>query len=98
MLKKSDFAIKSVCQRCMTETRVSLDHRSVARVSWDYGVLETRDPVPWNKHDEAYWDDGVVICPNAGSARTPDRKQCLRQKEIESIHSGCVSVWDNIRL
>ena len=88
MLKRPDFAIKSVCQRCMAETHVL----------WGHGVMDTREPVPWNESDESYWDDGVVICPNAGVARTPDRKQCLRQNEIESIHSGCVSVWDHIRM
>jgi hypothetical protein len=88
LLKRPDFAIKSVCKRCMAETRVPLDHR----------MNVTREPVPWNESDESYWDDGVVICPNASRAMTPDGKQCLRQNEIEAIHSGCVSVWDHIRV
>ena len=82
-------ALKSVCKRCMAETRVPLSHN---------GGPETRDPVEWHEADEERWSRGKVQCPQAGGEAKPMRQFCLKYKEVDAMNDGRIFVWQETEI
>lgn len=79
-------AVKSVCQRCMERCRIPLDPDDFERGD--------REPLPWTEEDEERWSEGLVHCPQSGRMATPARKYCLCSSEVDAMHQGLLSVWD----
>ncbi len=78
-------AVKSICKRCMATTRIPF-------AVYESGS-DSRPPIGWWDEDEKRWEEGLVMCPQAGVASRPLYKWCLKAEEVDAFNNGYAVVW-----